>query len=264
MQSGIILSNVNLSGDYYKVVFYAPEICPAAMPGNFVHVKIANMEEHILRRPFSICSASPASGELEVIYKVVGAGTRVLSTLVPGTLCDLLGPLGRPYTLPARDEFPVAVAGGYGAAAMYMLTRHSPNGGVLLLGARTQDDILLEDAYRTAGFEVKIATDDGSLGYKGRVTELVPAVIAEHKGKKLRFYGCGPGPMLMALAKILNAAGYGDSEVSLDHLMCCGVGACFACVVKLRDPSNPDGFRYARTCSEGPVFKASDIYMEAE
>lgn len=261
MQSGTIISNNELQNGYFKAVFYAPEICASARAGHFVHLKIANSGEHILRRPFSICNASAASGELEIIYKVVGAGTEILSKLPPGALCDLLGPLGTPFSTPLPGEYPVLVAGGYGSAAMFMLTRCAENGGTALLGARSKGDVLLQDAYQTAGFEVKVATNDGSLGEKALVTELIGGVLAEHAGKKLKFYACGPTPMLLAFAKQICALGYPDSEVSLDHLMCCGVGACFACVVKVK-ADNPDGFRYARTCSEGPVFKAGSVYCE--
>ncbi len=259
MQSGVIISNTRLQGDYFKVTFYTPEICATAQPGQFVHVKIANMEEHILRRPFSICNVS-GSGELEVVYKVVGVGTEVLSKLPEGTLCDLLGPLGKPFQAPAADEVPVLLGGGYGAAAMFMLTKKSAQPGVVLLGARSKNDLLLIDDYKHSGFDVRLATNDGSSGIKGLITELLPPLFADYAGKKLHFYACGPMPMLLALCRILPEKGYPEAEVSLDHLMCCGVGACFACVVKIK-ADNPDGFRYARTCSEGPVFAAKDVYL---
>jgi dihydroorotate dehydrogenase electron transfer subunit len=120
--------------------------------------------------------------------------------------------------------------------------------------------LILTDKFADAGFDVRTATNDGSEGHKGFVTELIVQALAENPGKKIRFYGCGPTPMLLALAKILQDAGYNDGELSLDHLMCCGVGACFACVVKVK-ADNEDGWRYARTCKEGPVFKVEDVYI---
>ena len=89
----------------------------------------------------------------------------------------------------------------------------------------------------------------------------MPGVLSDYAGRKLHFYACGPMPMLLALARLLPELGYPESELSLDHLMCCGVGACFACVVKIK-ADNEDGFRYARTCSEGPVFRADQVYLE--
>ena len=253
-----IISNDILQDDYYIVKFYAPEICKTTQPGQFVHVKIANLQDRILRRPFSICNVDGA-GILTIAYKVVGEGTKALAQLKPGAVCNLLGPLGNPFTIPEADEIPVIVAGGYGSAATYILAQRSLEPGILLLGARSQNDLILTHEFASAGFDVRTATEDGSQGYTGRVTELLPEVFEQHKNDKLRFYGCGPTGMLMALGEILMEKKYPGGELSLDHLMCCGVGACFACVVKVK-ADNEDGWRYARTCKEGPVFKASDVY----
>ena len=254
-----IIANTRIQGDYHQLVFAAPEMAERASAGHFTHIRIDRRQDRILRRPFSIHDTDPARGTVTVVYKVVGRGTETLSRLAPGGTLDALGPLGRPYTLPAPDALPVAVAGGYGAAAMFMLTRKQP--GVLLMGARSAADVILTERYRDAGYEVRVATNDGSLGTKGFVTDLIPALVAENPGRKLFFYGCGPHPMLMALAKLLRAQGL-DGELSVDHVMCCGVGACFACVVKVNAPGTPDGWRYARSCSEGPVFPLADVYTE--
>jgi dihydroorotate dehydrogenase electron transfer subunit len=259
--NGKIISNDILQDDYYIVKFHAPEICAKTMPGQFVHVKIANLRDRILRRPFSICNVT-ADGVLTIAYKIVGEGTEALAHLKPGTVCDLLGPLGNPFTLPVDDEIPVIVAGGYGSAATYILAQRSPKSGILLLGARSKNDLILTEEFAATGFKVMTATEDGSRGHTGRVTELLDPVFEQHKNDKLRFYGCGPTGMLMALGNILVDKGYNDGELSLDHLMCCGVGACFACVVKVK-AENEDGWRYARTCKEGPVFKASEVYYGA-
>ena len=178
---------------------------------------------------------------------------------IAGSAVDALGPLGRPYTLPAPDVLPVAVAGGYGAAAMFMLTREQP--GVLLMGARSAADVILTERYRDAGYDVRVATNDGSVGTRGFVTELIKPLLEENPAGRFFFYGCGPHPMLMALAKLMKERGLAG-ELSLDQIMCCGVGACFGCVVKVNDPGSPDGWRYARSCKEGPVFPLADIYVE--
>ncbi len=261
-QHGEIISNEILKDSYRKVVFYVPDIAAKTQPGQFVHVKIANLRDRILRRPFSICNVTP-DGMLTVVYKVVGSGTEILAELPPGTVCDLMGPLGNPFTIGDDDELPVIVAGGYGSAATYLLAQRSPAKGILLLGARSSDDLILTEEFKSAGFEVRIATNDGSVGHHGLVTELVADVMRENPKRKMRFYGCGPFGMLMALGKMLTRGGM-DGELSLDHLMCCGVGACFACVVKVKDESNADGWRYARTCKEGPVFQAHKVYYPEE
>ena len=253
-----IISNDNLKGDYWRVRFSAPEVAVRSQAGQFVHVKLPLLSDRILRRPFSICDASD-DGVLTLVYKVVGAGTERLSDLKPGDNCDILGPLGKPFSAPGPGTVPILVAGGYGSAATLLLAKRSQEKGILLLGARSKDDLILVDEYKALGFDVRTATNDGSDGHKGFVTELLDGAIAGLKGAKVAIYGCGPDMMLMALGrKALSLGVY--AELSLDHHMCCGVGACFACVVRVKDGSGPDGWRYARACKEGPVFKAEDIY----
>ena len=258
MANCTIISNERMHGDYFRATFDAPEIAPASNPGQFVHIRIDNRLDQMLRRPFSIHNAE--NGKLTIVYKVVGKGTLALSQLPCGTVCDIMGPCGKGFTAPAADVVPVAVCGGYGAAATFMLTRGKKK-GVLLLGARSTADIILTDRYEKAGFDVRLATNDGSMGTQGFVTDLIPQLLSERPGEKFCFYACGPHPMLMALAKLLKKLGQ-DGQLSIDHRMCCGVGSCFACVVKVADPGSADGWRYARSCSEGPVFKLEDVYVE--
>jgi len=254
-----IVSNEQLQNDYYRIKFDAPEMAAKSGPGQFVHVRIDERNDNILRRPFSIHNAE--NGIITVVYKVVGTGTARLKEKLPGDSCDLIGPVGVGFSTPDDGVIPVAVCGGYGAAATFMLTQRTKQPGVLLLGARSAADIILTRDYEERGFEVKVATDDGSMGHKGRVTELIDQLLAEKPGKKFFFYGCGPHPMLMALAKLLREKGL-DGELSVDHIMCCGVGACFGCVVKVNDHAHPGEWMYARSCADGPVFKLADIYTE--
>ncbi len=256
LEDAKIITNERCRGEYWRIVFKAPGVCASAQPGQFAHVRISQMRDRLLRRPFSICDTS-LDGKLSIVYKVVGEGTGVLSGMKPGEICNIMGPQGRPFSLPGDGEVPVIIAGGYGSAATYLLACRSPLPGILLLGARTSQDIILAEEYAKSGFDVRLATEDGSSGKKGMVTDLLEEVFAEAI-EGARFYACGPHGMLMAAGARLLKAGFGDAEMSLDHLMCCGIGACFACVVKVKD-DNPDGWRYARSCSEGPVFPAKNI-----
>lgn len=251
-----IIRNTNIKGDYYQVDFYSSKIAVSAKCGQFAHVQIKNMEAHIFRRPFSIYDTDK-DGTLSIVYKIVGHGTKVLSTLTPETYCDILGPSGSFYSAAGEDVLPVIVVGGYGSAATYMLAKEAKVKGKLLIGARTKDDLILMDEYRKLGFDVEIATEDGSMGKK----DLVTALLEPYLGKKRhKIYACGPNGMMYAVARMAVESNT-DCEVSVDHPMCCGVGACFACVVKVYNKKR-DGWVYARSCKEGPVFNAKDIFIE--
>ncbi len=252
-----IVKNEVIRGPYRRIVFSAPEISAISKPGQFVHVQIPALKDRILRRPFSICNAS--CGLLTLVYKVVGEGTDALSRMRKGESCELLGPQGNGYMIPKKKDFyPIYVCGGYGAASTYLLARKLKR-GTLLVGARNESDLLLLDEYRAAGCDVKAATDDGTAGHKGFVTDLLPEVLHNTSGLKPQIFACGPAPMLMALGKLANTLGV-PCQLSLDERMCCGIGACFACVVKVKDETNPEGWRYSRSCKEGPVYDATEVY----
>lgn len=257
----VILTNRELKGPYRQIVFSAPGIAVKAVPGQFVHVRIPTLKDRILRRPFSISGYDPEKGTLTLTYKIVGAGTEELASLKPGEFCDVMGPQGNGYPMLSPDETPIFAAGGYGSAALLPLAQRSANKGILMLGARSSADIILDDEFRSAGCDVRIATQDGSMGFEGLVTELLDPAIADAPCTPV-IYACGPTPMLKALGKLALERNV-KCFLSLDQHMCCGVGACFACVVKIKDPSSPDGWRYSRTCKEGPVYPASEVYYEA-
>ena len=194
-----------LHGAYHRIVFHAPHVAAEAKPGQFVHVRIGEALDHILRRPFSICDADAATGELTLVFKVVGAGTERLARMKPGESCRILGPLGTSYTVPDENTFPVIAAGGYGSASTLFLAKKSPRPGILFLGARTESDFILIDEYKALGWRVETATNDGSSGFKGFVTELMEAKKDDFPAGAM-VYGCGPAPMLYALAKTAAAA----------------------------------------------------------
>ncbi len=258
-----ILHNDVLCGPYRRLVLEAPQIAVAARPGQFIHVRIPLLRDRILRRPFSICDADPDAGTITVVYKIVGEGTEVLSSLRSGETCQVLGPQGNGYTMPqpGAKYFPILIAGGYGSASTFFLAKRLPVKGVFLTGARTSADLLLTQEYIQAGFDVRIATNDGSMGHQGVVTDLLPHALRDDAGSLTPLiYACGPGPMLTALGKLALTLGL-ECELSLDQHMGCGVGACFACVVKVNDKNSPEGWRYSRSCKEGPVYNAREVYF---
>lgn len=257
-QTAPILRHDELAAGYRRIVFRIPEIAAHAQPGQFVHVRVPTLKDRILRRPFSISSADPAQGTVTVVYKVVGLGTAELACLKPGDACTVLGPCGNGYTL-RMDKTPVLVTGGYGSASTLFLAERLKGKGFVLMGARTESDLILREEYRALGYDVRLATNDGSAGHRGFVTELLEDALRDAGDAVI--YACGPKPMLYALGKTMLARAV-ETQLSLDQHMCCGVGACFACVIKVRDAASPDGFRYSRTCSEGPVYEAKEVWYD--
>lgn len=256
-----IVRNRRIRGEYYQVDMQAMQMVPYIQPGQFVHLQMPEFKHRILRRPFSVYDADTESGHLRIIYKIVGEGTAHLSTLVPDVIVNLIGPLGKGFTVPPADTHLTIVAGGYGCAATYLLAKQCPGPKSVLIGGRSREDLLLIDEFRSLGAEVQVATEDGSAGHRGLVTDLLSDQLNRSGGSRA-VAACGPNAMLAAVSRIVLAAGL-DAEISLDHAMCCGVGACFACVVKIR-ADGPDGWEYARTCREGPVFLASQAVWDTD
>jgi len=254
-----IVANRRLNGAYYQIDLRTPQIAAAVQPGQFVHVQYPDFAHRLLRRPFSVCDVDASGKILRIVYKVVGEGTAHMAGLAAGQCVDLLGPLGRGFTLPAPGSTPVIVAGGYGAAATYLLAARSPVPAHVLIGGRTAEDLLLLEAFAAAGARVEVSTDDGSRGHRGVVTDLLVRLLGTRPAAPA-VYACGPNPMLRAVCAAVLARGL-DAEVSLDHAMCCGVGACFTCVVRQKTADGA-GWEYRRTCLDGPVFRASQTVWE--
>lgn len=252
-----IVSNERDTDLYFRLVVRAPRIAPLVQPGQFVHARILPLKEALLRRPFSVFQVS--GDTLSILYKTIGQGTEVLSRMGPAEELSLIGPLGHGFTVPRLDgEIPLLVAGGYGMAALYLLAQRSPQKGVAFVGGRRRVDILCEEEFRALGWEVRVATEDGSRGERGLVTQpLLTELRRGTAGRKL--FACGPTPMLKAVGQL--AAQFNlPAELSLDEHMCCGIGVCLTCVAPVKAA---DGWEYQRTCTEGPVFDSRQIAWEA-
>ena len=257
-----IASHEDAAPGYRMLVLSAPQIAADVVPGQFVHVKVPGLEASALRRPFSVFDGDPSAGTVTVLYKIVGRGTAVLAKEPAGAEVEVMGPLG--YGFPVKcDGVPLLVGGGYGVAPLYFLAKRMLAQGfaekpILFVGGRTKTDLLEIDRFRALGMEVRTATNDGSEGVKGFVTEpLDDALIAlREAGKQFEFFTCGPDGLLKAVSQ--RAVGTGSKGwISMDRHMICGVGACFACVQQLKRPNGE--VWNARCCVNGPVFKAEEI-----
>jgi dihydroorotate dehydrogenase electron transfer subunit len=252
---GIIRVNSRVAGNYYRIVLDAPAVAGSAAPGKFLMLRISGGSEPLLRRPLSIHAVNRASpGSVELLYEVVGRGTQILSQKTAGQQIDLIGPLGNGFSLSAGAgrAHVILVAGGMGVAPLVFLAQRVKADKVtVFIGARSASHILCASDFRKLGCDVRIATDDGSTGFHGRVTGLLEKNLAGEELPDPVLYGCGPKPMLKALSGVCGQYGVAG-QISLESHMACGIGACLGCVVQTNA-----GFQ--RVCKEGPVFQAGDV-----
>ncbi|OQX10178.1 MAG: hypothetical protein BWK76_21110 [Desulfobulbaceae bacterium A2] len=246
-----ILAMRALTGDIYRCTLRAPQIAAAARPGQFVMARVSQGYDPLLRRPFSIHRVAGAT--IELLFKVVGRGTALLAATATAASLDLVGPLGHGFSEDVTSPV-LLLGGGMGIAPLLFLAtrlRAAAPGQALpvLLGARERAELvaLIEDFTRL-GCEVHVATDDGSLGHHGLVTDLFEQVVPA----AARVAACGPWPMLRAVARLCREQGHA-CEVSLETMMACGLAACLGCAV-----ARPVG-GYAHVCKDGPVFAAGEV-----
>ncbi|MGO9586862.1 MAG: dihydroorotate dehydrogenase electron transfer subunit [Limisphaerales bacterium] len=251
-----IVSNECDTNSYFRLVVRAPRIAPLIQPGQFAHVRVLPLKDALLRRPFSIFQVEGET--FSILYKTVGKGTEVLARMQAGEEISAIAPLGHGFTVPKRGgETPLLVAGGYGMAAMYLLAQRSPQKGIVFVGGRRRVDILCEKEFRALDWDVRVTTEDGSLGEKGLVTKPLQAELKRRtKGRKL--FACGPTGMLKAVGQLAEEFKV-PAELSMDEHMCCGVGVCLTCVIPIK---TGDGWEYQRTCTEGPVFDSQNVLWE--
>ena len=222
---------------------------PAHAPGQFAMLSLdpdGLATDPLLPRPMAVFRAEGT--RVEFRHKVVGRGTARLAALQSGAALGVVGPLGNGF--PARGDGAgqaILVGGGTGIASLYELAERE-RGCRVLLGGRSRDDVLGLADFEKLGCELEVATEDGSLGHMGRVTELLRPAAED------TVYACGPAAMMHAAFEIAGAAG-AQCLVSLENQMACGFGICLGCVV-----ASDAGFRYV--CTDGPVFDAATIRWE--
>jgi dihydroorotate dehydrogenase electron transfer subunit len=260
--------------------FHAPELATGSRAGQFVHVRTGDYSGLVLRRPFSINTTDPATGTITLHFRTVGRGTEWMTRLREGERLDMLGPLGRPFEVDPRSQHLLLIAGGLGMAGVRMLADEAVRDGrqvTILFGALDANHVY-PSSFLPDEVEYVVATDDGSLGHRGYVTELLP----EYEAWADQAFACGPHPMLarlarlaagrrerMGVAKLGRKRGGGKADpagsvaarrkaflqVSMEQTMGCAVGACLGCTV-----IGVDG--PLRVCREGPVFASDEIAWE--
>ena len=237
---------------------------PGFEPGQFAMLEAgargaAVRRDPLLPRPMAVYRPSPAGGDraIEILFKVHGRGTALLSDLRAGDALGLVGPLGRPFPDPAPGARAWLVAGGTGIASVYALAARLTGRGHavdVLLGARAAEDLMGEEDFAELGVALQVATEDGSRGHRGRVTELLETALAS--GAEGAVYACGPTPMMAAAAALAEARGL-PCWVSLENPMACGFGVCLGCAAPQRDGS------VALVCRDGPVLAGGRVDWQA-
>jgi dihydroorotate dehydrogenase electron transfer subunit len=272
-----VLLNEPMARDTYRLRLDAPAIAEAIVPGQFVMVRAGLDADPLLGRPFALYDVvSDSSGRptaIDVVYLVVGRGTAALARCQPGDRLPVWGPLGNGFGPSTRGPV-VFVAGGIGQTPFLSLGRWwlgqrryggrdaGPTRGssaTLLYGARTAAYVAGVDDFRAAGVEVELATDDGSAGHHGFVTDLLTRRI-EQGDRPSRVVGCGPPAMLRALTRLVEGHGI-RCDLSLENHMACGFGVCFSCVAPIRQPDGTADLR--RVCVEGPVFESAHVVWDS-
>ncbi|RMG11175.1 MAG: dihydroorotate dehydrogenase electron transfer subunit [Deltaproteobacteria bacterium] len=265
LEAAEVRENRALGSGYHLLSLEAPEVAARAAAGHFLMLAPAPETgpsfDPLLPRPFSFLARDPAAGQVQLFFRTVGRGTRLLAAQPPGTRLRALGPLGRPWPdVPAEPA--LLVAGGVGMPPILDLATELAARGravEVFYGGRGACDLHLLDRFRATRASLTLATDDGSQGWRGRVTEPLEARLAD--GATGCLYACGPTPMLRAVARLGERYAL-PTYVSLEAPMACGIGVCRGCAVpaRLGDGSGHDAPQsYRMVCVDGPVFEAGEV-----
>lgn len=252
-----VLSNRKETDSLFVMTLHARELAETVLPGQFVHMEIPTQQSHILRRPFSIYGRDVEGGNVDILYQVVGAGTADMTKWQPGYLTTMIGPIGRPWTVPEGASRALLVGGGVGAAPLFMLYEQLIEANVttdVILGASSGDALVCRSRYESVcGQSPSCSTDDGSFGREGFCTTLLAENIAGMEAEGPYDYSavCGPEVLMRIASGMLIEAGV-PCQVSMEKRMACGIGACLSCVVETTEGKK-------RSCVDGPIFDGEEL-----
>ena len=256
----VVTANDEIMPQTHVIDVASPVLGRASKPGQFVHIRCSPMWDPLLRRPMSIFRIRPEGVSLMV--RAVGDGSQIIAASAVGAEIDVLGPLGRAFTIDPSARRLAMVGGGYGVAPLVALATEALGRGcevVLMVGAATADYVFPADELPPE-IEYSVATVDGSLGHHGLVTELLPRYLEWSDA----VYACGPTPMLEAVARLTRPASFGVAgamrsrkpvQLAMEQHMGCAMGVCLGCVVMTKKG-------YQRVCRDGPVFQADEMIWE--
>ena len=257
---GKIISSKEVAPAHFLIEIETPFALSDAKPGKFVMIRVSDGLSPVLRRPFGIYNVNEKINSFEVLVRVVGEGTRLLSEMSVGTSLEILGPLGNGFDLDIAGDAPLLVAGGVGVAPLFTLAEALISKGKkvkILVGGREKKDLLVIEDLKEIGAEVLSVTEDGSEGFKGFVTDLMTQIIKSEE-TVTSIYSCGPHLMLKKVGEIALENKL-TCQLSLEAIMACGFGVCLGCVIKSCSKDEEKEFDYSRVCCEGPVFNAEEV-----
>lgn len=237
-----------LTSDVYDFTLECPELAANALPGQFAQIYLPG---HTLRRPISICGIDREKGTLRFVFQVRGQGTAELSEYQTGSEIELLAPLGNGFPIDPMKKT-LLVGGGIGVPPLLGCAAELKENAVAVLGFRSKNAVILEKDFQAAGAKTLIATDDGSCGFHGLVTEL-----AEQEEFDV-VLACGPLPMLKAVRTLAQQRNV-PCFLSLEERMACGIGACLGCATPLLDKNGNQYFGHV--CKDGPVFDSRRVVL---
>ena len=259
-----VIENRSLGGGYFVFRLGGCEPLAGSRPGQFVMLRGDWGRDPLLPRPLSLLSVAH-EGRADLLAKVVGKGTALMERSPPGSRVSVLGPLGNSFPEPSCDVTDLLVAGGGGLPPLFMQAVSAArlglsSGSEMLYGGRTSRDLVLLGEMRALGIPLHLATEDGSLGRRGRVTDELEARLEHWRAaastRRLRIMACGPRAMLWAVGRIAQSCDI-ECYLSLEEQMACGIGVCLGCAVAAE--TRP--YRYV--CKDGPVFPASEVMAQA-
>ncbi len=258
-----ITKKVEIAPGIFDFKIMSRDIANEAIPGQFLNIKCSDSLSALLRRPVSICNVNPANDEVRFIFQVRGDGTRLLSEKKVGDTIDLLGPLGNGFSVCSSCENPLLIGGGIGVFPLMMLAKKlNINNTSIFLGFKNKNMVVLNDEFEKVCSDFKIATDDGSYGVKGYVTQLMEEKINTSKVDIV--YACGPEPMLKIVQKICIDKGI-PCQLSMEQRMGCGIGACLVCACKIKVKGispKTEAWAYKHVCKDGPIFNGDNVIFE--
>ncbi|MFA6282247.1 MAG: dihydroorotate dehydrogenase electron transfer subunit [Candidatus Omnitrophota bacterium] len=244
-----------IKSDIYLLRLNSSYLATIAKPGQFIHVKVDD-KTTILRRPLSIHKIE--KNLIYILFRIRGRGTKLLSQGKKGDVLNVIGPLGNGFDLKSQTN--ILIAGGMGVAPLVFLAerlaaaKKSKTKNLVLLGAKNKKEVLAEKEFKKLGFEIQVATDDGSRGLKGNVVGLLKKILSTYQLDNLStsLYSCGPKEMFYEIKKVLEKYPHINAQVSFEQFMGCGLGVCCGCVIETKSG-------YKKVCKDGPVFNLKDI-----